>query len=194
MSFWKSLFGGGGSPASADKPSAPIEYNGFIIRAAPFKDEGQYMAGPGKPPVKVTEKDADIIWKYDMMDELGVFPHNASNCSVTILGDRVYTCTSNGQDWTHSNIPSPNSPSFIALDAKTGAFLGEDDAHIGPRIFHGQWSSPSLAVVSGLRVDRRELIISTVAAAKPEARESSPRNSIWPFWAAVTTAAMLMST
>ena len=52
--------------------------------------------------------------------------------------------------------------------------------------------STSLAVVSGLRVDRRELIISTVAAAKPEARESSPRNSIWPFWAAVTTAAMLI--
>ena len=43
MSFWKSLFGGGGASASADKPSAPIEYNGFTIRAAPFKDEGQYQ-------------------------------------------------------------------------------------------------------------------------------------------------------
>jgi outer membrane protein assembly factor BamB len=84
-----------------------------------------------------------------MMDELGVFPHNASNCSVIVVGGMVYACTSNGQDWTHSNVPSPLSPSFIALDAKTGELLGEDDAGIGPNIFHGQWSSPSYGVVNG---------------------------------------------
>jgi outer membrane protein assembly factor BamB len=115
----------------------------------PFKDEGQYIAGPGKPKVEVGPKDADIIWRYDMMDELGAFPHNASNCSVLVVGDLVYSCTSNGQDWTHSNIPSPLSPSFIALDKKTGKLVGEDDAKIGPRIFHGQWSSPSTGKVNG---------------------------------------------
>src|SRR3954469_21522487 len=115
----------------------------------PFKDEAQYVAGPGKPKAQIGPKDADIIWRYDMMDDLGVFPHNASNCSVLIVDDLVYACTSNGQDWTHSNIPSPNSPSFIALNKKTGEFMAEDDAHIGPRIFHGQWSSPSTAKVNG---------------------------------------------
>ena len=115
----------------------------------PFKDEGQYMAGPGKPPVEVTAKDADILWRYDMMDELGVFPHNASNCSVITLGDELFTCTSNGQDWTHVNIPSPQAPSFIALDKNTGAFLAEDDAAIGPNIKHGQWSSPSIGTING---------------------------------------------
>lgn len=115
----------------------------------PFMDEGQYMAGPGKPPVKVQEKDADILWKYDMMDELGVFPHNASNCSVITLGDKVYACTSNGQDWTHVNIPSPQSPSFIALNKNTGELVGEDNAEIGPRIKHGQWTSPSVGEVNG---------------------------------------------
>jgi len=115
----------------------------------PFKDEAQYFAGPGKPKVKIGPKDADIIWRYDMMDELGVFPHNASNCSILIIGDVIYVCTSNGQDWTHSNIPSPNAPSFIAINKKTGELLGEDDAKIGPHIFHGQWSSPSTGVVNG---------------------------------------------
>ncbi len=115
----------------------------------PFKDEAQYVAGPGNPKVEPGPKDADIIWRYDMMDELGVFPHNASNCSVLIAGDTVYACTSNGQDWTHVNIPSPLSPSFIALNKKTGELIGEDDAHIGPRIFHGQWSSPSTGKVNG---------------------------------------------
>ena len=115
----------------------------------PFTDEGGYIAGPGKPKVTPGPKDADIIWRYDMMDELGVFPHNASNCSVLIVGDTVYVCTSNGQDWTHSNIPSPLSPSLVALDKKTGALVGEDEAKIGPRIFHGQWSSPSTGKVNG---------------------------------------------
>src|SRR5256714_877021 len=131
----------------------------------PFKDEAKYVVKDvlldrGKPtehpapPIEPGPKDADIIWRYDMMDELGVFPHNASNCSILIVDGIVYVCTSNGQDWTHSNIPNPSAPSFIAINAKTGEFLGEDDAHISQRIFHGQWSSPSLAVVNG----RKEIL------------------------------------
>jgi outer membrane protein assembly factor BamB len=115
----------------------------------PFKDEAQYIAGPGKPKIEPGPKDGDIIWRYDMMDELGVFPHNASNCSVLVVGDILYVCTSNGQDWTHSNIPSPLSPSFIAINKKTGEFLGEDDAKISTRIYHGQWSSPSTGKING---------------------------------------------
>jgi outer membrane protein assembly factor BamB len=115
----------------------------------PFKDEGKYMGGPGKPAIEPGKQDADIIWQYDMMDELGVFPHNASNCSVIAVGDVIFVCTSNGQDWTHVNIPSPLSPSFIALDKKTGELLGEDDAGVGPRIYHGQWTSPSVGTVNG---------------------------------------------
>ncbi|MBZ9674336.1 cytochrome c oxidase subunit I [Mesorhizobium sp. ES1-1] len=49
-----------------------------------------------------------------------------------------------------------------------------------------------LPVASGLRVDRRELLITSVVQASPEARESSPGDSIWPFWAAVATAVTLI--
>lgn len=119
----------------------------------PFKDEAKYVVkDTGSNPIEPGAKDADIIWVYDMMDELGVFPHNASNCSVLIVDDIIYTCTSNGQDWTHTNIPAPNAPSFIALDKKTGKFLGEDDAKIGPHILHGQWGSPTLAEVNGKKL------------------------------------------
>ncbi len=126
----------------------------------PYKDEAKYMVkdvvlDKGKPterpapPVPAGPKDADIIWRYDMMDDLGVFPHNASNCSILIVNDILYVCTSNGQDWTHSNVPSPLSPSLIALNKKTGELVGEDDAKVGPRIFHGLWSSPSTGKVNG---------------------------------------------
>lgn len=138
-----------------------LDVNGFANgNDGPFKDEAKYVVKDvildrGKPnerpapPAKIGPKDGDIIWVYDMMDDLGVFPHNASNCSVLIVDDTVFACTSNGQDWTHSNIPSPLAPSFIALNKKTGELVGEDDAGIGPRIFHGQWSSPSMGVANG---------------------------------------------
>ena len=31
----------------------------------PFTEEGAYMAGHGNPPLEVTARDADIIWRYD---------------------------------------------------------------------------------------------------------------------------------
>jgi cytochrome c oxidase subunit 1 len=55
------------------------------------------------------------------------------------------------------------------------------------------WEEPDAPVACGLRVERRELVISTVAAAIPEARDASPANSIWPFFAAIATSVMLIS-
>jgi cytochrome c oxidase subunit 1 len=56
------------------------------------------------------------------------------------------------------------------------------------------WDAPdALPVATGLRVDRRELIVSSIAEARPEARESSPRNSIRPLLAALATTLMLIS-
>jgi hypothetical protein len=46
MSFWKSLFGGAksaGGPGEA-KAGPPESYNGFTIRAAPFKSGNQFQA------------------------------------------------------------------------------------------------------------------------------------------------------
>jgi cytochrome c oxidase subunit I+III len=55
------------------------------------------------------------------------------------------------------------------------------------------WEQPGvLAVIQGLRTDRRELLVSSLVDAKPEARESSPRNSIWPFATAIATTVMLV--
>jgi cytochrome c oxidase subunit 1 len=55
------------------------------------------------------------------------------------------------------------------------------------------WEQPDmLAVASGLGTDRRELLVTTLAKATPEAREASPRNSIWPFWTAIATSIMLI--
>jgi len=115
----------------------------------PFKDEAQYVAGPGKPPIPQGDKDADIIWRFDMREECGVFPHNASSASVLMADGKLYVITSNGQDWTHTFVPSPQAPTLICLDKKTGALLGEDASGIGFRIMHCNWSSASFGKVNG---------------------------------------------
>ncbi|HEY1186386.1 MAG TPA: PQQ-binding-like beta-propeller repeat protein [Gemmata sp.] len=86
--------------------------------------------------------DADIIWEYDMIRELDVFPHCVANGSPLVVGDRIFVCTSNGVDESHINIPSPNAPSLICLDRSTGKLLWKDSSP-GKNVMHGQWSSPA---------------------------------------------------
>jgi len=115
----------------------------------PFVDEGQYMVGPDKKPIVPGLQDADILWCYDMIRELFIWPHDAAGCSVLVHGDLVYANTSNGVDRTLRNVPAPRAPSLIALDKYTGRLAAKDDQQIGRRLFHGQWSSPSLGTVNG---------------------------------------------
>lgn len=93
--------------------------------------------------------DADIIWKYDMIAELDVFPHNLAVCSPIAVGDLLFIVTANGVDEGHIHIPSPQAPSFIALNKSTGELVWED-ASPGGNIMHGQWSNPAYAVIKGV--------------------------------------------
>ena len=117
--------------------------------AGPFKDEAKYMSEKGKPTAKVEDTDADIIWKVDMRDELGIFPHNVTSSSPIIINGVVYNATSNGVDWSHTNIPSPLSPNFIGLDAKTGALVGEEASGASSRCLHASWSSLTFGNIGG---------------------------------------------
>jgi outer membrane protein assembly factor BamB len=92
--------------------------------------------------------DADVLWKLDMMKELGASPHNMSNSSPAIWGDLIFVETSNGQDDNNEKIPAPNAPSFIAVNKNTGKLVWQDNSP-GSRILHGQWASPALGEVAG---------------------------------------------
>ena len=107
----------------------------------PFKDEATYVRPKGAQDPLNESLDADIIWMYDMRDELGVFPHNVTSSSPLVIGDKVFIATSNGVDWSHTNIPSPLSPSWIALDKNTGELVGEDGSGASANALHVAWSS-----------------------------------------------------
>ncbi|HWG42513.1 MAG TPA: PQQ-binding-like beta-propeller repeat protein [Gemmataceae bacterium] len=116
------------------------------------------------------EKDADILWRLNMIDELGVFPHNLATCSPLVVGDTLFVITSNGVDEGHINIPKPEAPSFLALNKNTGKVLWKDNSPTrnlveaqkggqqvnieklkdsGRLLMHGQWSNPVYAEPNG---------------------------------------------
>ena len=94
------------------------------------------------------DQDADIVWSLDMIEELGVFPHNLATSSPVLYEDVVLLVTSNGVDEAHFEIPSPRSPSFIAVNKDTGRVAWEDNSPFD-QILHGQWGSPALGIVNG---------------------------------------------
>ena len=56
------------------------------------------------------------------------------------------------------------------------------------------WSErEALPVVTGMRADRREVLISTLTDAQPDMLESSPQPSIWPFASAMVTNVVLLA-
>ena len=104
--------------------------------------------GPFQDEEATSEIDGDVIWKLDMYEDLGVFPHNMAATSPLVVGDILFVNTSNGVDESHINIPSPRSPSFLALDRHSGEILWEDNSP-ADGILHGQWASPAYGVIHG---------------------------------------------
>lgn len=113
----------------------------------PFRDEASFSVPEGAAPVELGPHDADILWRCDMLRDLPVFPHDASNCGVLVLGEQLYVGTGNGV--YDGKVVLPTAPSLIVLDKRSGAVVARDDGKISAAVFHGQWSTPALASVQG---------------------------------------------
>jgi outer membrane protein assembly factor BamB len=111
------------------------------------------LAGPRLSVFRITTPDdkdeADTVWSYDMMKNMGTSQHNMCSCSVTTWGDLLFVNSSNGVDEAHIIVPAPDAPSFICMNKHTGEVYWTDNS---PRdlILHGQWSSPTVAIIGGV--------------------------------------------
>ena len=92
MSFWKNLFGGG-SAGGAEKAAEPVEYNGFTIRATPYKSEGQYQtAGLIEKDVAGVRKEHKFIRadRHASYDDAVEFSVGKARQIVDQQGDRMF--------------------------------------------------------------------------------------------------------
>ena len=126
-----------------------LDANGVANGNDGATDEAQYTAGPGNPPIPQGPADADVVWRYDMRHELGVFPHFQAASNPLVVGDRLYVVTSNGVDWTDKHVPAPYAPALICLDKKTGKLLGQERSGISGRTFYCNWSAPAFGQLGG---------------------------------------------
>ena len=174
--------------------SSPLVENGVVYYTS---NRGEVMAvdldgfrdgnndGPVTDEQFAGEKDADVLWRFDMMEEVGAFPHNMSNASPVSHGDLIFVNTSNGQDESHVNVPSPKAPAIIAINKKTGKLAWEDNP-VEDRILHGQWSSPAVATIG----DTVQVIVgqgdgwvranNAVTGERLWEFDTNPKDSVWP--------------
>ena len=173
--------------------SSPLVENGIVyyvsnrgeVVAADLKGMANGNDGPFKGEKFTGPKDGDILWTFDMMEEVGAFQHNMANSSPVILGDIIYVSTSNGQDESHVNVPSPKAPSIIAINKKTGKLVWEDNS-VGEKILHGQWSSAAVGKIG----DATQVVIGqgdgwvrgyeAVSGKKLWEFDMNPKESVWP--------------
>ncbi len=174
--------------------SSPLVENGIVYYVS---NRGELMAvdadgfrdktndGRVKDEKATKDTDADILWRLDMMDQLGVMQHNMANSSPVMFEDLIYISTSNGQDESHVNVPSPRAPAIIAVNKVTGEMVWEDNS-VGEKILHGQWSSPAVGRIG----DTVQVVIGqgdgwvrgfeAKSGKKLWEFDLNPKDSVWP--------------
>ena len=92
MSFWSTLFGR--NPAAETvKAAEPVEYKGFIIRAAPYKNSGAYQtAGSIARDVDGVRKEHRFVRAdtYASYEDAVSFTLNKARQIVDLQGERMF--------------------------------------------------------------------------------------------------------
>ncbi len=121
----------------------------------PFTDEGRYIYRSDDRSVPLKPGDGDIVWGFDMIDDVPSAPHDVTACNVLLDGDLLYVGTSAGVHRIPGEpTPLPNAASLIVLHRRTGKLVAVDDLKLPGRAWHGQWSSPSI-----VKAGKRRLVL-----------------------------------
>jgi outer membrane protein assembly factor BamB len=133
------------------------------IVSSPVVEEDRLYYVSNRCEVVCASVNGKVLWKLDMIEKLGVYPHSLAVCSPLIVDDGLFVVTGNGVDQTHLNIPAPEAPSFLALEKRTGKIRWKSNlptaelvkakkakvpvnirqlVAAGKLLIHGQWSNP----------------------------------------------------
>jgi outer membrane protein assembly factor BamB len=197
--MWQATFEKLSSGRANDWPFQGIASSPLVLEGVVYfvNNRGQVIAadlqgfhdkendGPNKDEKLTGQTDPDFLWIFDMMEEVGSFPHNLSNSSPVVHQNLIFVSTSNGQDESHVNIPSPRAPSIIAIDKTTGKLVWEDNS-VEDRILHGQWSTPSVGEIGGVvqvvsaQGDGWVRGYEAQSGKKLWEFDTNPKDSVWP--------------
>lgn len=94
---------------------------------------------------------ADVVWKYDMFNTLGVRPLNATCVTPVIAGDLLLLNSGNDVDESYQTVPAPEAPAFLAFHKTTGQLIWSDKTP-NPNILGNGCSmgAPAVAKIDGV--------------------------------------------
>jgi len=93
MSFWSALFGRCSEAAKGGKSADPVEYKGFTIRAAPYKNNGHYQtAGMIEREIGGVRKEHRFIRAdaYAAYDDAVTFTINKARQIIDLQGEKIF--------------------------------------------------------------------------------------------------------
>jgi outer membrane protein assembly factor BamB len=155
------------------------------VCSTPLVEGGRVYYVTNRCELVCLDAHGEVIWKFDMIKELGVSPHNKASSSPAAYGGLVFTGTSNGRDENHEHVPAPKAPSMIAVDQKTGKLAWQVNDP-GDRILDGQWSSPAVGTIGGVvqvvmgEGDGWVRGYEALTGKKLWEFDTNPKDSVWP--------------
>ena len=93
MSFLRSLFGGGKTASAEPTVKAEIEHKGFLIRATPFKENGQFQtAGLITKEIDGEKKEHKFVRadRHASQDDAVEFSFSKGRQIIDEQGDRLF--------------------------------------------------------------------------------------------------------
>ncbi len=93
MSFFSALFGRRAAAGKTEKVSDPVEYKGYVIRAAPYKNNGHYQtAGIIEREIGGVRKEHRFIRAdaYASYDDAVNFALNKARQIIDLQGERIF--------------------------------------------------------------------------------------------------------
>jgi len=197
--MWQATFEKLAAGRANDWPFQGIASSPLIIDGVAYftSNRGQIVAvdlqgfhdnendGPTKDEKLSGKSDPDILWMFDMIEEVGAFPHNLANCSPVHDSNLLFCSTGNGQDESHVNVPSPKAPSIVAIDRTSGKLVWEDNS-VGEKVLHGQWSTPAVGDIGGVRQAVHAQGDGWVRGYEAQSGkklwefDTNPKDSVWP--------------
>ena len=182
ITFWFPKFSGRMMDETLGKLSFVIGFIGFHLTFFPM-----HFTGLMGMPRRVYTYPSDIGWNMlNMISSIGAFVF--ASALLLFMANAIVSyrkgLLSGSNPWEASSlewaVPSPPPPyNFAHIPVVEGRTPLWD-------------AGGTLAVVTGLRVEDRELLLTTAIDAEPDLREPSPLPTIWPLLSAIALTALFI--